>query len=63
MRDPLFTGVDHSESLAAPPEFELVEYEEAEYKAVEYEEVNYEEVPKFQTVDYEEFSGQTEFNV
>ena len=63
--DPFFTGVDHlsgtdahvlgmdasgTDTMAAPPEFEMVEYTPVEYEAVEYEEVEYE------TIDYEEFT-------
>jgi len=53
--DPFFTGVDHEskndmEALAAPPQFEMVDYTPVEYEAVEYEEADY------ITVDYEEFA-------
>ena len=51
--DPFFTGVDHisgMDAMAAPPQFEMVEYTPVEYEAVEYEEVDYE------TIDYEEFA-------
>ena len=38
MCDIHFTGVDHlSESMAAPPKFEAVEYKDAKYKTVNYE--------------------------
>ena len=51
MCDPFFTGVDLSmEPLAAPPQFETVEYTPEEYEEVEYYEEEYERV------DYEEFT-------
>ena len=51
MCDPFFTFVDHSvEPLAAPPQFELIEYTPEEYEKVEYEEEEYERI------DYEEFT-------
>ena len=50
--DPFFTGIDHmSEPLAAPPQFEMVEYTPVEYEAVEYKADE-----EYETVDYEEFT-------
>ena len=67
--DPFFTGIDHTsgmDAMAAPPQFEMVEYtpveyeaveyEAAEFEGVEYEGVEHEAATAFKTIDYEEFT-------